>query len=90
VVAGIGRAFVGNFAFNYACSQTDPNALDINRVPFGPQWEPLSVCAPAGVGANQVLIDALGAPAVFYVDAASVLPNGSCPWTCPCLPPGRC
>lgn len=79
VVAGIGRAFVGNFAFNYAYSQTDPNALDINGEPFGPQWETLSVCAPAGVGANQVLIYALGAPAVYYVDAASVLPSGTCP-----------
>ena len=79
VTAGIGRAFVGNFAFNYAYSQGDPNALNADGTPVGPQWETLSVCAPAGVGANQVLIYAIGAPAVYYVDAASVFTSSGCP-----------
>jgi hypothetical protein len=80
VTAGIGRALPGNFAFNYAYSQNDPNTVLADGTVQGPQWETLTVCAPVGIGANQVLIYSIGAPAVYYVDAANVFTDTTnCP-----------
>ncbi len=77
VTAGIGNStWTGAPSTNwvYVTSQNDPN---VN----GPQWETLSLCAPMGVGANEVIFYALNvAPATFYVDDASAVVNASvCP-----------
>ncbi|HLL85479.1 MAG TPA: hypothetical protein VK420_22600 [Longimicrobium sp.] len=76
VVAGIGRSGYG-WATTY--SQANPNLIQADGTAVGPQWETLSVCAPAGVGANQVYLYASGGPAVYYLDAASVFDNSNCP-----------
>ena len=68
-----------NFAFNYTYSVGNPNALQADGTPVGAQWETLTVCAPAGIEANQVFVYAINAPAVFYVDQALVWPDSNCP-----------
>lgn len=79
VTAAIGHALPNNFAFNYTYSVGNPNALLSDGTPVGPQWETLTVCAPAGIEANQVFVYAINAPAVFYVDQALVWPDSNCP-----------
>jgi hypothetical protein len=78
VSAGLGNnTWVGSQTSKWVWidSKVDPNAS-------GPQWETISVCAPVGVGANEVAFYALDvAPATFYVDDASVVVNSAaCPF----------
>ncbi len=76
VVAGIGRS---GYGWSYVYSQNNPNMVLPDGTVVGPQWETLTTCAPAGVGANQVLIYASGGPAVYYVDQANAFDDSSCP-----------
>jgi hypothetical protein len=82
LTVGIGNSTQTNLAataprWAYGTSLVDPNAA------AGPQWETVSVCAPPGVQANEVIFYALegGGPATYYLDDASVywVSSSTCP-----------
>jgi hypothetical protein len=75
LTVGIGNSSQTNVGttWAYGYSQVNPNTN-------GPEWETVSVCAPTGVNANEVIFYALGAAATYYLDNASVYTNASaCP-----------
>ena len=75
LTVGIGNSSQTNAAttWAYGNSQVNPNTN-------GPEWETVSVCAPTGVNANEVIFYALGAAATYYLDNASVSANATaCP-----------
>ena len=75
LTVGIGNSSQTNVSstWAYGYSQVNPNTN-------GPEWETISVCAPTGVNANEVIFYALGAAATYYLDNASVYTNATaCP-----------
>jgi hypothetical protein len=79
VLAGTLTIAIGNSTQTNVTTTWAYGSSVVNPNTNGPQWETITKCAPPGVNANEVFFYALGAPATYYLDEASVVTSSACP-----------